>query len=89
MKRTTLLSILYLAVGSLILPTARAQEVLPFPPTPSASTAGLTMKDSTYKKRVEPKRSGRGRSEHSHYFDGRRGTGDAIDLRRRDQHADA
>ncbi len=31
-------------------------SVLPFPPTPSASTAGLTMGDSTYKKRVEPKR---------------------------------
>ncbi len=35
---------------------ASAQEILPFPPTPSASTAGLTMQDSTYKKRVEPKR---------------------------------
>ena len=32
------------------------QDVLPFPPTPSASTAGLTMQDSVYKKRVEPKR---------------------------------
>jgi arylsulfatase len=31
-------------------------SILPFPPTPSASTAGLTMQDSTYKKRVEPKR---------------------------------
>ena len=30
-------------------------SMLPFPPTPSASTAGLTMQDSTYKKRVEPK----------------------------------
>ena len=30
--------------------------MLPFPPTPSASTAGLTMQDSVYKKRVEPKR---------------------------------
>ena len=35
---------------------AGAQEILPFPPTPSASTAGLTIQDSTYKKRVEPKR---------------------------------
>jgi hypothetical protein len=35
------------------LPTG-AQEILPFPLTPSASTAGLTMQDSTYKKRVEP-----------------------------------
>lgn len=32
------------------------QEVLPFPPTPSASTPGLTMQDSLYKKRVEPRR---------------------------------
>src|SRR5690606_2061309 len=32
------------------------QDVLPFPPTPSASQAGLTMKTSTYKKRVEPQR---------------------------------
>src|SRR5262249_46666273 len=31
-------------------------SILPFPPTPSASTAGLTMKDSIYKKRVEPRR---------------------------------
>jgi arylsulfatase A-like enzyme len=31
-------------------------SILPFPPTPSGSTAGLTMQDSVYKKRVEPKR---------------------------------
>jgi arylsulfatase A-like enzyme len=36
--------------------TAAAQDVLPFPPTPSASKAGLTMEESTYKKRVEPRR---------------------------------
>ncbi len=30
--------------------------VLPFPPTPSASQAGVTIESSTYKKRVEPKR---------------------------------
>ncbi|HXM03599.1 MAG TPA: hypothetical protein VN939_13395 [Chthoniobacterales bacterium] len=35
---------------------AAAQEVLPFPPTPSASTPGLSMQDSVYKKRVDPKR---------------------------------
>jgi len=29
-------------------------EVLPFPPTPSASTAGVTMEGSTHRKRVEP-----------------------------------
>ncbi len=34
---------------------AAAQEVLPFPPPPSGSKAGLTMEDSTYKKRVEPR----------------------------------
>jgi len=32
-----------------------AQDILPFPPTPSASKAGLTMETSTYKKRVEQK----------------------------------
>ncbi|MFN0052482.1 MAG: arylsulfatase, partial [Planctomycetales bacterium] len=31
-------------------------SILPFPPTPSASTAGLTIKDLIYKKRVDPKR---------------------------------
>lgn len=36
--------------------TAHAQDVLPFPPTPSASKAGLTMKDSTHEKRVTPSR---------------------------------
>ena len=30
-------------------------SMLPFPPPPSASTAGLTVEDSVYKKRVEPK----------------------------------
>ncbi len=60
MKRTTLLSLLSLAVSAFVGPTAIGQEVLPFPPTPSASTAGLTMKDSTYKKRLEPKRLAEG-----------------------------
>ncbi len=31
-------------------------ESLPFPPTPSASTAGRTMQESVYKRRVEPRR---------------------------------
>ena len=53
-KRNTLAA-LNLMMGALFAPLARAQEILPFPPTPSASTAGLTMKDSTYKKRVEVK----------------------------------
>ena len=32
------------------------QEVLPFPPTPSASVAGRTMQESTYAQRVKPRR---------------------------------
>ncbi len=39
-----------------VMGSAVAQEVLPFPPTPSASTAGLTMQDSIHKKRVTPSR---------------------------------
>ena len=33
-----------------------SQEILPFPPTPSASKAGVTMEDSIYQKRVRPNR---------------------------------
>lgn len=33
-----------------------AQDILPFPPTPSASVPGVTIESSSYKKRVEPKR---------------------------------
>ncbi len=54
------LSALGIALGAGLASMAGAQEVLPFPPTPSASTAGLTMQDSTYKKRVEPKRLAEG-----------------------------
>ena len=53
--KQTLLPALGLALGAVFALTAGAQEILPFPPTPSASTAGLTMQDSIYKKRVEPK----------------------------------
>lgn len=35
---------------------AAAQDILPFPPTPSASQAGVTIESSKYKKRVEPNR---------------------------------
>ena len=39
------------------MPKDRASaESLPFPPTPSASTAGRTMQESAYKQRVEPRR---------------------------------
>jgi arylsulfatase len=37
-------------------PKLPAQEVLPFPPTPSPSIAGRTMQDSVYKQKVEPRR---------------------------------
>ena len=78
------------AILSLVFATlASAQEILPFPPTPSASTAGLTMETSTYKKRVEPKHLAGRRAEHSDHPDGRRRAGHAVDVRRRDQHADA
>ena len=46
---------LCVALAAVFAPNAGAQEVLPFPPAPSASTAGLTMQDSIYKKRSEPK----------------------------------
>lgn len=36
--------------------SARSQDILPFPPTPSASQAGVTIESSTYQKRVEPNR---------------------------------
>jgi arylsulfatase A-like enzyme len=36
-------------------PATEPGTVLPFPPTPSASTPGLTMETSTYRKRVEPR----------------------------------
>ena len=45
-----------MALGLSGMGVSHASEVLPFPPTPSASTAGLTMQDSIYKKRVVPQR---------------------------------
>jgi arylsulfatase A-like enzyme len=41
-------SSLMLVMGMCTANSASAQEVLPFPPKPSGSTAGLTMQDSTY-----------------------------------------
>ena len=37
-------------------PKLPSQDVLPFPPVPSASIAGRTMQESVYKRRVEPRR---------------------------------
>ena len=45
------------AVSSTVLPgSARAQEVLPFPPKPSGSTAGRTMQESVYSPRAATRR---------------------------------
>ncbi|QDU98814.1 arylsulfatase [Lignipirellula cremea] len=43
-------------VATLFAGSAVAQQILPFPPAPSGSQAGVTIESSTYKKRVEPKR---------------------------------
>ena len=56
MKPNAMQSILGLALSAIFAPVSSAQEILPFPPAPSGSTPGLTIQDSTYKKRVEPKR---------------------------------
>ena len=40
------------------------QDVLPFPPTPSASIAGRTMQESVYAQRVAAAPAARGRAEH-------------------------
>ena len=34
----------------------KSQDILPFPPTPSASIAGRTMQESHHQRRVEPRR---------------------------------
>jgi arylsulfatase A-like enzyme len=56
MQRTALITTLIITPSGMFVPPARAQEVLPFPPTPSASTGGRTMQESVYKRRVEPRR---------------------------------
>jgi arylsulfatase len=54
--KLTFLSIITSTVMFCLTNPIYAQEVLPFPPTPSASEAGLTMQTSTYNKRVDPER---------------------------------
>ena len=44
------------AAGKRLATAAVDGSILPFPPTPSGSTAGLTMQDSVCKKQVEPTR---------------------------------
>jgi len=47
MRINSVLAVLSLALGNAFALTADAQEILPFPPTPSGSTPGLTIQDST------------------------------------------
>jgi len=54
--RKTLAGAVSLSLAVLFSPIVNAQEILPFPPAPSGSVAGLTIQDSVYSKRVEPKR---------------------------------
>ena len=44
-----------LSISIILASVAQAQQILPFPPAPSGSQAGVTIGSSTYKKRVEPK----------------------------------
>ena len=48
MKRKSTWSCISAFFCALSVSAASAQEILPFPPTPSGSIAGLTMQDSTY-----------------------------------------
>jgi len=56
LKSSVQLGTLGFSLALLLSPMAGAQEILPFPPVPSGSTPGLTIQDSSYRKRVEPKR---------------------------------
>ncbi len=47
---------LFIALLMVLPAGAWAQDILPFPPAPSASQAGVTIESSTYQKRVEPRR---------------------------------
>ena len=87
LKAGTLIGALGLSFA--LSPIASAQEILPFPPTPSASTAGLTIQDSVYKKRVEPKHLAEGAPNILIILMDDVGPANALDLWRRSQYADA
>ncbi|MDI1355640.1 MAG: arylsulfatase [bacterium] len=53
--RKQLLKSLVLGISASFNSVSFAQEILPFPPTPSASKAGRTIGESEYKRRVEEK----------------------------------
>jgi hypothetical protein len=54
MRTNTSLAAFSFVLGAAFASPAGAQEILPFPPMPSASTAGITLQDSIYQPRVEP-----------------------------------
>jgi len=56
MKRQTIFTVVISALMLLMSRWALAQEILPFPETPSASIAGRTLKESKHQWRVEPQR---------------------------------
>jgi hypothetical protein len=56
LDRTLLIAMFSMVLGPVFASVGAAQEILPFPPVPSASQAGVTIESSTYNKRVEPKR---------------------------------
>ncbi len=56
MQPNRLIPTISLLLVGFFAPNIVAQEILPFPPVPSGSQAGVTIEGSTYKKRVEPKR---------------------------------
>ena len=61
MNRTYSHAISLGAIGSILRASGQARrKSCRFPPAPSGSTPGLTIQDSTYKKRVEPKRLAEG-----------------------------
>ena len=54
----------------LVTGSALAQDILPFPPAPSGSQAGVTIQSSRYKKRVEPRRLPENVPQHPDHPDG-------------------
>lgn len=54
--KTTLVFFVIADLAVALSGSVTAQEVLPFPPTPSASVSGRTIEDSLHRKRIEPSR---------------------------------
>ena len=63
------------ASGTVLPGAAEAQEVLPFPPKPSGSTASRTMQESVYSPRPAAAAAAGRRAQHPHRPDRRRRTG--------------